>query len=131
MEEASVSSSSPRKGLLEYKEELLEQDQPKILRQHSGLSSLSEDYPLELEEVKKQLSEAQEAASEAQARAKTVEEQRAKEAQEQHARKERTRKLLEEKLSATRRGVKPTTNVPELAEVKRQLSEAQELATEA
>eukprot|EP00913_Durusdinium_trenchii_P029799 g27924.t1 len=152
MEEASVSSSSPRKGLLEYKDTapgegtLLSVRSPSIQEM---------DYPLELEEVKKQLSEAQEAASEAQARAKTVEEQRAKEAQEQHARKERTRKLLEdrprdatddtrlgdggepptehncEKLSATRRGVKPTTNVPELAEVKRQLSEAQELATEA
>lgn len=90
-----VGWSDPKKCLLEYKDELQEPD-AEPTRQLSTRSSLSEDLQLELDEVKRQLSHAQEAAVEAISRAKTAEEKMAKEVKEQEERKVSARKLLEE-----------------------------------
>jgi len=90
-----VGWSDPKKCLLEYKDELQEPD-AEPSRQQSTHSTLSEDLQVELDEVKRQLSQAQEAAVEAIGRAKTAEEKMAKEVKEQEERKVSARKLLEE-----------------------------------
>ncbi|CAL1149489.1 unnamed protein product [Cladocopium goreaui] len=90
-----VGWSDPKKCLLEHKDELQEPD-AEPSRQQSTHSTLSEDLQVELDEVKRQLSQAQEAAVEAIGRAKTAEEKMAKEVREQEERKVSARKLLEE-----------------------------------
>eukprot|EP00913_Durusdinium_trenchii_P029796 g27921.t1 len=65
-------------------------------RQLSCISNWSEDMQLELEEVKRQLSEATQAANEAKTRAKAAEERMEKEVQELQERKAAARRLLEE-----------------------------------
>ncbi|CAK9066650.1 unnamed protein product, partial [Durusdinium trenchii] len=90
--EASV--ISPRKCLLEFKDELEPDAEPG--RQLSCISNWSEDMQLELEEVKRQLSEATQAANEAKTRAKAAEERMEKEVQELQERKAAARRLLEE-----------------------------------
>jgi len=85
----------PKISLLERKEELLEPD-AEPARQLSSHSNLSEDLQLELEEVKRQLSQVQEVATEAAKRAKEAEQKMAQEVKEQEERRAAARRLLEE-----------------------------------
>lgn len=85
----------PKISLLQCKEELHEPD-AEPTRQLSSHSNLSEDLQLELEEVKRQLSQVQEVASEAAKRAKEAEQKMAQEVKEQEERRVAARRLLEE-----------------------------------